>query len=699
MLNKKEYFVALLDDYYRSPVIRIEKTTTEVDFSIEYQSKNKTCNSEAKFVINVQKKMIVPMHKISTRIFWLSPKFIFQNKTVYQLIIFQSNCPESKQISEPGTETSFFWYDKVGVKTVQVGLHDTLMTEDFRIDDTGPIVQQMTRIDNSFSEILRIERIMHRGVHYIEISCETAEKPHYMIYNSCRNITVAYKQTGADVNYRYLDANSIVPFGWVNQNNEHNVHLIFCWGTLQSGLIQYASSDWSHPMEDIAKSNSTKIELTHKKGKYVWVSLEYDGCSNILKISDTENDNLMQVTRKFNLSVEIEGIGISLTTTQLGKAIELLYTSMKQIQFAIIEKDHLEDIYISIQKFQIDNQSKQNPAFPAVLYANFMEEKRGNTDPFLRFGCQINKSLCYQGKFYNFDFIKLSILPFTLKLEEDLLTALYEFYESVELKKTLRRESANDSPKEVFKFSQTPSGTESQNEDINLYIQSFIVSFLRVTVWYKSCLNSNKAKNSNTILRALASTFLNLEEQVVTFQRIKSKKVNSKAKNLLLNVATEYANSLRQQSLEIIASFLFSNIKDIRHIGAGFTDILRKESSNGERSGGFIKNAIVGTFGVASKLSAKASKGVLAFSNDQEYFKEMQKKEEMVKANNILEGVSLGVYSAVTSIGSGIYGIFSKPVEGAMSGGIGGFCKVKYKNILIIIGDSQRINWGDCKAN
>ena len=677
MLNKKEYFVALLDDYYRSPLIRIEKATTEVDFSIEFQSKNKDYISETKFVINVQKKIIVPMHKISTRILRLSPKYIFQNKTIYQLVIFQSNCPESRQISEPGSEISLFWFDKAGIKTVQVGFVDTLLTEQFRIDDTGPIVQQIIRKNNSFSEILRIERIMHRGVHYIEISCESAENPHYMIYNSCRNITVAYKQTGTDVDFRYLDANSIVPFGWVDQKKEHSVHLKFCWGTLQNCPIEHASTEWSHTMEEIAKSHSTKIELKHKTGKLIWVSLEYDGCSNILKISDTENDNLMQVTRKFNLSVEIEGIGISLTTIRFGKGIELLYATMKQIQFAIIEKDLLEDIYISIQKFQIDNQSKHNPAFPAIFYANLAEEKQGIVDPFLRFGCQINKSLCYQGKFYNFDFIKLTILPFTLKLEEDLLKGLYEFYTSVKLKKTLNQGLESDPPKEMFNYSQTPSGTESQNDDINLYIQSFIISFLSVTVWYKSCLNSNKTKNSNSILRALASTFLNLEEQVVALNRIKLKNTNTKAKNLLLNIATIYANCLKQQSFEIIASVLFSNIKDIRHIGAGLTDILRIESSNGERGGSFIKNAIVGTFGVASKLSAKASKGVLAFSNDQEYFKEMEKQEENIKANNILEGVSLGVYSAMSSIGSGIYGIFSKPVEGAMSGGIGGFCKVK----------------------
>lgn len=63
--------------------------------------------------------------------------------------------------------------------------------------------------------------------------------------------------------------------------------------------------------------------------------------------------------------------------------------------------------------------------------------------------------------------------------------------------------------------------------------------------------------------------------------------------------------------------------------------------------------------GSASKITSSVSKGLLVLSNDKEYIYQRDVANIKKKPKGVLQGMNLGLQSAVSSVGSGLSGVVS----------------------------------------
>jgi len=651
--------------------------------------------------------------RIKTTILDILPKYIVRNKTKSVIIIGQVCAPKSKISLMANEESPFFWHLKDGEKNLQVSYPESLASEPFNPSETGTIVQELIRAkDRKTAGIIRIERVKHKGVYYIEIYCEFSDPhPYYILHNDCANVTIGYKQTGIECKQKYLDANSVIPFGWSNPNSDHEVTLKFLWGKAREYPIEFIDLKKSFSFDDVKPDEQVVIQLTKKDGKYIWVSLEYDGYSRILKISDTKRNYLTESNIIHKQTLEFSGIGLSLVSMQDWKRIELLYAIFTNIQLRTTKISGKSELYFAIGKFQIDNQSKHTPYFPVVLHKT-REEHPLNIEgatyeeiPFFQLGFCMNELSNPLSKFYSFDFVKINTAPISIKLEEEFLLLIYDFFNfsMSNLQTVLNSTSSNISinnvkqinaeilpDQRITRIKTNIANLLQPHEDLigknratlvpTVHINEFTIQKLMMTFWFKPD-GSYTHRKQSTALKAIAAAFLNVEALPIVLNKIAVRGIHYKITELLLGVAEVYKENLEKQTISIMASLLFAPIRDIEYLGTGIVDMMKRESDTGEKSSGFMKNAILGTFGTASRLAATASKGILALSSDEDYITKIQKEEEKLKPKHILEGVGLGAYSALRSIASAIYGVVSKPVEGAMQDGVGGLMKGAVKGL------------------
>ena len=609
---------------------------------------------------------------------------MFRNKTRSVLVLGQTGCPKGKVTTCPGDETCFFWHDKDGSKAAQIAYPESLASEEFRVDEVGSIVQELVRSSDgkTVAGIIRIERVKHKGVFYIEVYCELTERPQYLIHNSCENITVAYKQADTETEFKYLDANSSVPFGWSNPAQKHSVALKLSWGKFKDRPVEFADSLHDFSMDEVQQEELITLPLTKRTGKNVWVSLEYDGYSKILKISDTRKHDLTQTGVTTRLVVEVAGIGTSVICTQDDRRMELLYFTLSHLQLRTSTLDGKKELYFALQKLQIDNQTRENPIFPVVLYTTTSLRKDSDIveeEPFFQLGFVMDTLTDAKSKFYSFKFVKAATTSIVIKLEVDFITAMQDF---VGFLQRCTAQTRGGTQLEINKkaFSSREDFVARRNPGAELettvHINDFDMQKVNIRVWFKQGVGTYSKRKQNTVLKALTSAFLNnVEELPIVLDRICVRNIHYKITELLLGIAGIYQEFLLQQKIAIVASLLFSHIREVQYIGAGLSDMLRRGAGTDARSGGFMKNAIMGTFGTASRLTATASKSMLALSNDEDYIIAVQSEEEKLRPKHVLEGVGLGAYSALRSVASALYGIVSKPVEGAMQEGVGGFFK------------------------
>lgn len=76
---------------------------------------------------------------------------------------------------------------------------------------------------------------------------------------------------------------------------------------------------------------------------------------------------------------------------------------------------------------------------------------------------------------------------------------------------------------------------------------------------------------------------------------------------------------------------------------------------------------VVGSIG---KVTNTLNKGIVAVSMDRDYIHDKEINDIKNKPKNTYEGLGQGVMGFGTSVFSGVTGVFTKPVEGARSGGV-----------------------------
>eukprot|EP00826_Nyctotherus_ovalis_P046069 TRINITY_DN5163_c0_g2_i20.p1 TRINITY_DN5163_c0_g2~~TRINITY_DN5163_c0_g2_i20.p1 ORF type:complete len:428 (+),score=129.27 TRINITY_DN5163_c0_g2_i20:272-1555(+) len=420
-------------------------------------------------------------------------------------------------------------------------------------------------------------------------------------------------------------------------------------------------------MDIIVRYSPITLPVHPGYNKYLWVTLESDEDSKILRVRDmVKKYNPSEGQLNQSVNVSIHSIGISLISSYLERRSEILYISLQEIIFSIIKGEIVKEIEFLVKDMQIDNQMKKEPIFPVLL-----SKKRGerSNKKFLKVHIMSNLLIDPKVNFYSFELIRISIIPFIIQLEEDCVAAIIDFFEKVK-----------GQPEEGSEVEDPDK--DSNKSETGISVKELMISDIKFEVSFKSSMDSKSS--SNIITKSLVAAFVNLKELPITLRRINYTDVYGKLKTILLMLLQNYQQALLSKKLGIFAGVLFTPFTDVNHIGMGLTNFFN-DSAEGPAgivsgTGSLVKGAVAGTFGTVSGVTSTVSQGILALSADEEYIKERQKDNERYKPQNVFEGIGLGLVSTFMSVGSGIAGVITKPIEGASKEGVKGLFKVAHAN-------------------
>eukprot|EP00826_Nyctotherus_ovalis_P017464 TRINITY_DN1514_c0_g1_i10.p1 TRINITY_DN1514_c0_g1~~TRINITY_DN1514_c0_g1_i10.p1 ORF type:complete len:376 (+),score=104.42 TRINITY_DN1514_c0_g1_i10:152-1279(+) len=357
---------------------------------------------------------------------------------------------------------------------------------------------------------------------------------------------------------------------------------------------------------------------------------------------------------EYRVRIFVNSAGVSVVSTYSNKKREILFARLKGISFLLDKGDIDKDMQLTVQELQIDNQMWSDPLFPVMLSRRL--KKKQLKQEFLKIHIKSNLLIDPKPFFYLFNLFDVEVIPFVIKLEESTVMALSEFLPKL-----------------------TEAGTSTITESVTgVNIENFRISKIKFIVSYRSSMEANKS--SNVVVKSLATAFIHLKEMPFKIPPITYLNMYGKVRTMLLMVFQNYQAVFESKKLGIIARVMFSPLMDMNQIGVGLTNFISHsiDSNRGivSGTGSLVKGAVAGTFGTVSGVTSAFSQGILALSTDEEYIKEWQKDDEKYRPQNVLEGVGFGLFSTLKSVGSGLTGIITKPIEGASKEGVKGLFKV-----------------------
>ena len=235
--------------------------------------------------------------------------------------------------------------------------------------------------------------------------------------------------------------------------------------------------------------------------------------------------------------------------------------------------------------------------------------------------------------------------------------------------------------------------------DYHIYIKQYNSSPLSLKISFYSTMKVENDKGFNNFLRRFGLALNTIEGAPININALKMRDVVGTLDDIAYMLKDRYMVRLKRNLFRVLgASSLIGNpIQLVNNVSSGFKDFFYKPIEGfveGPLEGGkgfvkgtrsLFKHTVKGTFSSASGIFGSLSKGVLVLANDKEYMRERENNLHKERPKNTIEGLGFGVKSAAKSFGSGIKGVFTKPIQGARSKGVGGFFKGTLKGVTGLV--------------
>lgn len=595
--------------------------------------------------------MLIPELPLKTYFYQIYHKFIIANSTDEAIKVFQSNIEAPPLTLAANTSSPIHLVNSS--TTIFVDFANGCSTDAFCLLELGSIVQQLLTPKQRLSHIVRIERYIDKGVKRIKIMRESGDQPCYILQNESSYLSVIYKDCTRDsVLQQHLGPNRKAIFGWVCPHKPHVISLQFLWGEQRPVLV--SEKEYCFSMEVIERYPPIELSLSGiGYGKHVWVAVESDNNSKILRVRDMVKEpdpNESKVNKV--VKVAIASIGISVVSFYRSARRELIYASCEGVSLSLSKGEVLKEVKFEIKEIQVDNQMKADPIFPIMI-----SRKQASAQPFFSVHTTSNLLIDSRDNFYSFERFNVNIVPFLIHIEEDTIIAATEF---------------------VGKLKAEESTGEKDEVEAVISVENFFISEIKCNVTYRPSMSANKERN--LITKTLSSAFLNLKELPITLKSTSIANVYGRTRTIALMLVQSYGAALESKRSGLVAGMLLSPFTDVVHIGAGVTSFVTNPMAGPKGvvtgTGSLVKGAVAGTFGTVSGVTSAVSQGILALSADEDYIIQRQRADERRRPSNVIEGIGLGLASTFKSVGSGIAGVVTKPIEGASKGGIKGLFKV-----------------------
>eukprot|EP00924_Labyrinthula_sp_SR-Ha-C_P011693 snap_masked-scaffold_17-processed-gene-5.35-mRNA-1 protein AED:1.00 eAED:1.00 QI:0/0/0/0/1/1/2/0/2159 len=383
----------------------------------------------------------------------------------------------------------------------------------------------------------------------------------------------------------------------------------------------------------------------------------------------------------------------------------VMYTSLN-LFFKV--SDETTNLELKIPSFRIDNQ------LPTAVYPNIispvvkpMDEEFNKQENVLHF------SVIKKNEITDFNYIPY----FALNLAElnvstdsifiNRLLSLVEYYNNLLHDETVDPETTvkQDSLKEDFDIFWATLAKKNQsvsprNASDIYFFEMFLIYTLRFKLSFQfSDSGSESTKNSSILLdpfsrvfSALSAGIQNIYGAPILFRALTFEHPKFTTEELAKNVVQFYVSEGKNNIFALLGGIgLLGNAEDAVSTLSGAVTVFINEPAQGivkspEDFGKGVtkgtKELLKGTIRsfalVTNNLSNTMGKTVKMLTFDDKYVQRRSSKN----THNIQDGLKVGGEELVSSVASGVKGIFTSPIEGAKKKGFGGFVKGLGKGVI-----------------
>ncbi|ODQ63120.1 hypothetical protein NADFUDRAFT_80833 [Nadsonia fulvescens var. elongata DSM 6958] len=592
----------------------------------------------------------------------------------------------------------------------------------FNITEFGRIYVKLLKPDEGYS-LLLVHVLLEQATVFLHV--EKSNEWPYSIRNFTKFDFVFYQENP------YVDANG-------NHLDQHPTFNPLYYKIPAKSVMRYS---WDYPaapvkeliiaankrtrhiqLAEIGNLKPLKLPATESsRGGIVDINVVADGPTQTLVLSDYDpeislyklkanatsskvslNDGFDVDERdsdiQTSVAVKLEGIGISLINHRLQ---ELCYITLRGFEMKYNESDLYQTVSIKLKWIQIDNQLFGG-VFPIILFPSVVPKSGKEMENHPTFSTSVTRVKDDSHGVLYIKYFTVLLQELTVEMDEDFIFALIDFTKAsgatwVEDKNHV--DSLCDQELPLIEPTKNNDGLDIYFETIHIQPTQMNLSFVRTE--HVNAEDATSTQGQNTLmffLNILTMAIGNINDAPVRLNALIMENVRTPLPVLAQAVSTHYSQDFFNQIHLILGSadFLGNPVGLFNNLSSGFMDIFYEpyqgfimndrpqELGISLAKGGvsFVQKSVFSISDSISKVTGSISKGLSVATMDKSYQDRRRMQRSRNKPAHALYGFSQGANSFFESIASGVTGIASAPVEGAVKEGASGFFKGVGKGLL-----------------
>ncbi|KAJ9118150.1 hypothetical protein QFC22_004053 [Naganishia vaughanmartiniae] len=643
----------------------------------------------------------------------LAPRYVIVNNYRKVLQIRQHRTENYRKVAV-GEKVFWHAFKKTASEQLSLGLDGsgTRWSAPIDVANVGKTFLLLPQLNGSGNpSLLRIECRLQDATIFLFVYEETEQWP-IQIRNET-NIRMKFRQTEdvtytpppQDRQYEDLPAFATIPFSWDYPSARSKKIRIAVGGNerdidvMEIGIL----SPWklSHQNPNTGASGVLSLDVRTEGQSQVLVITRYDPENSIYKptrpavqrtdsvdVSNSIAFETIESQEKPDLTLEIklEGVGLSIVNKNLQ---ELMYISFRGLKLAYNNYATSYDASLDCGWVQIDNQLFGG-LYPIILYPTIQpkDSKELEARPTLQAAVTILKDDQHGVMYIKYASILLQMI--TLELDEDFLFALYDFskFENASWEEPIP-DVLFPNPADIPEPPPVPPGTNIYFELLALQPTQIDISFMRT-----ERVNVDKKPSTRNplvfFLNALTMALGNINGAPLRLNALFLENARVTWPSLQERLILHYQEQIISQLYRVLGSadFLGNPVGLLNNVSSGFTDIFYEPYQGIVMHGGkelgvglargassFAKKLTYGFSDSFSKVTGSIGKGISAAALDSEWQARRRMTLRRNKPKHALYGFTNGANVFASSVASGFEGLALKPLEGAETGGVGGFFK------------------------
>lgn len=635
----------------------------------------------------------------------ISPRFIVNNLLARPLLLYQMGS-RKPVVLKGRTSMPWFWQDGRKQELMKISIAEVEKWDwsgTFSVSGIGAsTLQCRNKLTNDYL-LIKAEIRQQDIAGLVTFQEENSSHPAYLLENYSKTFSIAFYQEGYPEYMRYAGVRTEVVYAWASSMHSHTLILRFLLGGLGDFPVDINEICRVNP-DDINTHRNVTIKITKYKGRFVYISLFSRGSTKILRISDDKQaPGRGKETVTDSFAVVIPHFGLSLTENAPGRATELLYFSIHDLELEGTRTTSLQRFNLSIKRIQVDNQYN-----PLAICPVFLSIQSTSRNPALQM--QFSYYLSGEMDCYNIDKGELLIQEVELEAESLVVQRLIGVYSRISEELMPARPSlASSAPMQYRTSKSIVVSTQSSSrltqtsivkiENVkqisffHLKIHPILLSITFVPL--KEIYESDESDDFDLLITALGLPIMNIKAAPMKFYALELMNVFGARWQLFQTISSFYGAQVASEIFSIVghADVLGNPLGILNNLGEGVADLFYepcKAVMENPRSAGrglakgvksFFSKTIYATFGTVSKLTGTLSSGLSSLTSDREYQMKLQKERAKNQPKDLVDGLGNGVKALVLSVSRGVTGVVQEPYRGAKEDGFIGLLKGSLKGV------------------